>query len=144
MCYLFDVLPTIGKICGITGPATSEGIDFSATLRDPAKPARSEMMFAYRNVQRAIRDDRWKLIRYPQVDRTQLFDLQADPQEITNLADKPEHAAKVAELTALLEKAQQQFGDTAPLKVASPKPAEWTPPAKPAKRVKQAEVPGSQ
>ena len=60
---------------------------------------------------------------------TQLFDLQNDPHELTNLAGKPEHAAKVAEMTALLEKEMARYGDTAPLKVADPKPAAWTPPA---------------
>ena len=85
-------------------------------------------MFAYRNVQRAVRDDRWKLIRYPQVDRTQLFDLQTDPHETANLADKPEHAARVGELTAMLKEEQKRYGDKAPLTVPNPKPAEWTPP----------------
>jgi arylsulfatase A-like enzyme len=102
-------------------------------LADPARSGRPCILLAYRNVQRAVRDDRWKLIRYPQVDRTQLFDLQADPYETANLADKPEHAANVAELTALLKNQQQHFGDTAPLQVAEPKPAEWTPPARGAK-----------
>ena len=78
---------------------------------------------AYRNCQRAIRDDRWKLIRYPLVDRTQLFDLAADPHELNNLADKPEHAAKLAELTAMLEKEMAAHGDRYPLKIANPKPA---------------------
>ena len=130
LCYLFDVLPTLGKLCGVTGPKTSDGIDFSATLSDASKPARSQLMFAYRNVQRAFTDGRWKLIRYPQVDRTQLFDLQVDPFEVTDLAAKPEHAAKVAELTTALEKEMRQSGDTAALKVANPSSADWTPPAK--------------
>jgi len=133
MCYLFDVLPTLGARCGVPAPKASEGIDLGAVLADPARPGRPHILLAYRNVQRAIRDDRWKLIRYPQVDRTQLFDLQADPHETASLADRPEHAAKVAELTAVLQQQQQHFGDTAPLKVADPKPAEWTPPAKGAK-----------
>jgi arylsulfatase A-like enzyme len=128
MCYLFDVLPTLGKRCGVPAPATSEGVEFTATLRDPSKAARGRLMFAYRNVQRAIRDERWKLIRYPQVDRTQLFDLQSDPQEVTNLADKPEQAARLAELTTLLKREMQGNGDTAPLKIAHPKPADWKPP----------------
>ena len=134
MCYLFDVLPTLGKMCGVSGPKTSDGIPFTATLGDPAKPARSNMIFAYKDVQRAVCDARWKLIRYPQVDRTQLFDLQSDPHEATNLADKPEHAAKITELTALLEKEMQSSGDTGTLKVANPKPADWTPPATKAKQ----------
>ena len=128
LCYLFDVLPTLGKVCGVNGPAASEGIEFSATLADPAKPARGTLIFAYKNLQRAICDSRWKLIRYPQVDRTQLFDLQNDPHEAVNLADKPEHAAKVAELTALLEAEMKRSGDTGTLKVPNPKPAEWHPP----------------
>jgi arylsulfatase A-like enzyme len=86
-------------------------------------------MFAYMKVQRAVRDDRWKLIRYPQIDRTQLFDLQADPYETNNLATRPGQAGKIAELTALLEKEMRHDGDTAPLKVQNPKPAEWSPPA---------------
>ena len=130
MCYLFDVLPTLGKLCDVTAPKTSEGIEFTATLRDPSKPARPQLLFAYRNVQRAVRDERWKLILYPQVDKTQLFDLQTDPNETTNLADKPEQAARVVALTALLVKEQKQDGDTAPLTVPNPKPAEWTPPKK--------------
>jgi arylsulfatase A-like enzyme len=128
MCYLFDVLPTLGKLCQVNGPTTSEGIEFTSTLQDPAKPARSQLMFAYMNVQRAVRDDRWKLIRYPQIDRTQLFDLEADPYETKNLASQPGHAGKVAELTVLLEKEMRHDGDHAPLTVQQPKPAEWTPP----------------
>lgn len=130
MCYLFDVLPTLGKLCGVPGPETSEGMDLSASLRDPRRPARAHLFFAYRNVQRAVRDERWKLIRYPQVDKTQLFDLQADPHEITNLAGKPEHTAQVRVLTALMEKEQKQFGDKAPLTIPNPKAGEWTPPKK--------------
>jgi arylsulfatase A-like enzyme len=129
MCYLFDVMPTLGKLCGVTAPTTSEGLDFSATLADPAKPARPHLMFAYRQCQRAIRDERWKLIRYPLMDRTQLFDLTADPHELHNLAGKPGQATKVAELTSLLEKAQAASGDRTPLIVGHPEPAAWSPPA---------------
>ena len=78
-----------------------------------------------------MRDDRWKLIRYPLVDRTQLFDLAADPYELRNLAGNPAHATKVAEMTALLEKEMARYGDKAPLRVDSPQPAEWTPPPAP-------------
>ncbi len=136
MCYLFDVFPTLGRLCGVPAPQTSEGLPFNATLENRATPARRHLMFAYQrqwmvhtNVQRAVRDERWKLIRYPQVDKTQLFDLKNDPQETTNLADNPAQKGKVKELMTLLARQQKQFGDTAPLRVDRPKPAAWTAPA---------------
>jgi arylsulfatase A-like enzyme len=143
LCYLFDVLPTLGKLCHVAAPRTSEGVEFTASLRDPTQPARPHLLFAYRNVQRAVRDDRWKLIRYPEIDRTQLFDLRTDPHETTNLADRPEQAARVVALMALLAKDQQQYGDTAPLRVPRPKPAEWAPPrqGKPAGNSKEKDQP---
>lgn len=129
MLYLFDLLPTLGGMCGVTGPATSEGLDLSGCARDPTKPGRSSLIFAYRDVQRAVCDGRWKLIRYPQVDRTQLFDLRNDPHEATNLAERPEHAAKVAELSELLEREMRRSGDEGRLRVDQPKAAAWSPPA---------------
>ncbi len=128
LCYLFDVLPTLGKLCGVQGPTTSEGRDFSDALRHPSHSARTELVFAYRDRQRAVRDDRWKLIRYPQVDRTQLFDLRADPFERHNLADQPRYRAQQARLTGLLTRELRGFGDTNSLTVAKPLPAAWTPP----------------
>jgi len=88
---------------------------------------RDYLTTGYKNNQRSIRDDRWKLIRYPLINKTQLFDLQADPHEMTDLADRPESADKIKELTALLEKTRQEYGDTDPLNVANPSKQEWTP-----------------
>ncbi|MEN9574825.1 MAG: hypothetical protein RL514_2680 [Verrucomicrobiota bacterium] len=99
-----------------------------------APSARPNVLMLFADVQRAVCDARWKLIRYPQSDRTQLFDLQSDPHEATNLAGKPEHAAKIAELTALLEKEMQRSGDTGVLKVPNPKPTDWAPAANKGKR----------
>jgi arylsulfatase A-like enzyme len=128
MCYLFDVLPTLGALCGVAGPATSEGLDLTPVLHDPTKSARTTMLFAFRDIQRAMRDDRWKLIRYPQVDKTQLFDLQNDPTEVTNLANQPEHAARVAAMTTTLLSEMKRWDDSlTSLTVPNPKSGEWTP-----------------
>jgi arylsulfatase A-like enzyme len=89
-------------------------------------------MLAYRDVQRAVRDQRWKLIRYPQVNVTQLFDLAHDPDERMNLADQPEYASRVAALTEELQRWQRVLGDSAPLVVDHPQPAAWDPSQRPA------------
>lgn len=128
MCYLYDVLPTLGKLCGVTNKEPSDAREFSATLHDPSHPSRSELVFAYHDFQRAIRDDRWKLIRYPQINKTQLFDLQNDPFELHDLAGNPESAGRVGESLLQLEGALKQYGDNCALTIPNPKPAAWSPP----------------
>ncbi len=126
MCYLYDVLPTLGKLCDVATSEKSEAREFSATLSDPTKPSRSEMIFAYQKVQRAIRDDQWKLIRYPQINKTQLFDLKADPFEKNDLSAT--EAGKVNELMGKLEASLKSYGDSVELTSADPKPEAWAPP----------------
>lgn len=128
LCYLFDLLPTLGARCGIAPPPKSQGKDFNAVLADPAKPFRSEILLAYKNVQRAFMDDRWKLIRYPHIDKMQLFDLKNDPDETKNLTDVPEQAARVKDLADRMKREMAASGDSAPFTAAKVLPAEWTPP----------------
>ena len=130
LVYLMDLFPTFAEFAGAKLPEGVEGKSLVPILTGKESKVRDVIYTAYRACMRAVRDDRWKLIRYPLVDRTQLFDLSADPHELTNLADKPEHAAKVAQLTASLEKEMSRYADQHPLKVANPKPAAWSPPAR--------------
>lgn len=113
MCYLFDVMPTLGAICDVKAPKTSEGRDLTAVLRNPHESGRSTMFFAYRDVQRAVRDERHKLIHYPEINRSQLFDLISDPEELHDLSGKSEHAERIANFTAILRREMSAHGDTA-------------------------------
>ncbi len=129
LAYLLDIYPTVLDLVGAAKPAGIDGQSFRPVLTGSAKTVRNELFFAYRDVQRAWRDDRWKLIRYPQANVTQLFDLQADPDEMKNLADLPAHQPRVEQLLAKLKESQAKFTDTLPLTVPNPKPAKWTPPS---------------
>jgi arylsulfatase A-like enzyme len=133
-----DLFPTFADFGGAKLPDGVEGKSLRPVIEGKALKVRDVLYTGYRDCMRSIRDDRWKLIRYPLVDKTQLFDLSADPRELNNLAAKPEHAAKLAELTTLLEKEMDAYGDKHPLKVANPKPADWTPPAPGAKAATKA------
>ncbi len=128
LVYLYDLFPTICDLAGVPVPASAEGKSLVPVLKGKRMRERDYLFTAYKNVQRAVRTDRWKLIRYPQVDQTQLFDLQTDPHELKNLAAAPEYADRVKEMLALLARAQEQYGDTCPLTLANPKPATWSPP----------------
>lgn len=129
LVYLLDIYPTLCDLIGAPIPAGLDGKSFKPVLQGKTDKARSEIFLAYREVQRAVRDERWKLIRYPQVDVTQLFDLKNDPDEIHNLAGEPSQADRVSELLARLKGEQRKFGDTLPLVVDNPRPAAWNPPA---------------
>jgi arylsulfatase A-like enzyme len=130
MCYLFDVLPTLGKLCGVAEPKGSNGREFAEVLKDPAQPGRPFLMFGYKTIQKALNDGRWKLIRYPHVDRTQLFDLQTDPYETKDLSALPEHAERIKAMLAKLAAEMKADGDNDPLTAAKVLPADWKAPTK--------------
>jgi arylsulfatase A-like enzyme len=130
MCYLFDVLPTLGKLCGVAAPSGSNGREFTAVLKDPSQPARPFLMFGYKSIQKALSDGRWKLIRYPHVDRTQLFDLQADPYETKDLSALPAQAERIKAMLEKLAAEMKADGDNDPLTAAKILPAGWKAPTK--------------
>jgi arylsulfatase A-like enzyme len=127
--YLMDLYPTFCDFAGATAPSDIEGVSLRPILAGRPAPTRPVLFTAYQDVQRAVRDERWKLIRYPQVDRTQLFDLSADPHERTNLAADPAHQATLARLRRLLEQQSAQWGDKITWSAPTVRPATWTPPA---------------
>jgi arylsulfatase A-like enzyme len=128
LVYLLDIFPTVCELVGAAKPAGIDGISFRPVLEGKEETIRKELFFAYRDVQRALRDERWKLIRYPQVNVTQLFDLREDPDEMHDLAADPRHVDRVAKMLVRLAELQPAWGDEQPLTVENPKPAKWTPP----------------
>lgn len=121
--YLLDIFPTVCDLTNVPVPKGIDGISQAPVIRGQ-KPAQREVMFtAYRDVQRAVRQGPWKLIRYPQINKSQLFNLESDPDEVKNLADDPAQAVRVKELLELLAKQQALNGDKLPLTSANPKPA---------------------
>jgi arylsulfatase A-like enzyme len=126
LAYLYDIFPTLGDLAGVSAPAGNEGLSLAPVIRG-AKPAVRDAVFtAFMDLHRAVRDDRWKLIVYPQINRVQLFDLQADPDELKDVSAA--NPAEVTRLTALLKDWQEKLGDTQPLRSAQPKSAVFTPP----------------
>lgn len=125
MCYLLDIFPTLGALAKVEMPAGSEGRSLEPIFAGSAEKHRDVIFTAYTKVQRAVRDDRWKLIVYPQVNKTQLFDLRADPNEIHDLAADPQHADELKRLTALLLAEQKGAADDQALSSDSPQPLDF-------------------
>jgi arylsulfatase A-like enzyme len=114
MCYLLDIFPTLCDLAGVAVPDSVEGRSLAPVLAGNAAKGRETIFTAYAAVQRAVRDERWKLIVYPRAHKTQLFDLAADPEERHDLAGEPAHAAEVTRLAALLAAEQRRADDPQP------------------------------
>jgi arylsulfatase A-like enzyme len=101
-----------------------EGRSLVPLWRGEKQSLRDSLFLAFEGSQRAVREDRWKLIRYPHVNKTQLFDLNHDPHELIHLADDPAYAGHVETMMSLLLRWPEKAGDFAALTSADPSPAE--------------------
>ena len=115
--YLIDIYPTLCDLVGSDVPDTVEGQSLTPAFADDASAGswspREYLHTAYLHIHRAVRDDRYKLIEYAVngAHHTQLFDLQEDPWEMQNLAEKPEHQAHLTRLRDQLTDWRDKLGD---------------------------------
>ncbi|RIH66392.1 DUF4976 domain-containing protein [Mariniphaga sediminis] len=125
LVYLFDIYPTLATLCGLPEPEGVDGKDLSRVIRGETESVRNTIYTVYRNTARAVRDDTWKLIWYPQRNYKQLFNLKNDPLELLNLVTHPGSQSKAEEMMALLEKWYAETNDTATLFPATNLPLEY-------------------
>ncbi|MCX7012814.1 MAG: sulfatase-like hydrolase/transferase [Candidatus Sumerlaeota bacterium] len=113
-CYLLDIFPTLCDLAGVAIPETVEGRSLVPAIRTPGAIVRDSLHFAYKQFQRAVRKDNFKLIEYSVkgVRTTQLFNLGSDPYERVNLAAAPEHQDRLRDLRAELDRWRTELGDT--------------------------------
>lgn len=120
LVYLFDIMPTILSLAGVDLPAKVDGRDLRAIMTGSTSGVRDSVFTVYEDVQRAIRDERWKLILYPQINRRQLFDLSVDPHEMDDLSEREEYVDEIHRLIGRLRRWQRDVGDEQVLTVAMP------------------------
>lgn len=147
-----DLFPTLAELCGVRAPDNLQGQSLVPMLRDPtsvgrgwaltqvtrggaARPAGATEPAKGKKKQAAdrrffgysLRTDRW---RYTEWDGgkegRELYDHAKDNREITNLADRPEHAETVRQLSEQLSIAIKQ---TLPMSGQIPQvqPGLWAP-----------------
>ncbi|MBM3794945.1 MAG: DUF4976 domain-containing protein [Acidobacteria bacterium] len=129
LVYLLDIFPTVVDLAGGTPPAGLDGRSLRPVIARRAKSVRPTLFCSYRDVQRMVRDERWKLIRYPKINRSQLFDLKNDPDELRDLAAEPAQQKRIAGMMQEMARWQSTLGDTAPLAAATPARAEFVAPS---------------
>lgn len=111
--YLLDIFSTLCDLTGLDTPGSVEGVSLASTFEDPGASPRDTLFAAYRQWQRMVKDDRFKLIEYVVDGRrtTQLFDLERDPLECRNLAGEAAHADRLAALRSRLCDWRDEWGD---------------------------------
>jgi len=122
LVYLYDLFPTVCELAGALVPPVVEGKSLLPVIHGRQAKVRDRLFGAYKDCQRMVRDDRWKLLAYNAggVKNTQLFDLANDPDELNNLAADPKYAAERARLEKLLAQARKEFGDPIDFDATSP------------------------
>jgi N-acetylgalactosamine-6-sulfatase len=93
-----DFLPTLCALAGVTIPESHQpdGEDISDILRGASRPRTRSILWEWRfniagevfhhSPMLAIRDGRWKLLMNPDRSRVELYDIPADPTQLTNQA----------------------------------------------------------
>jgi iduronate 2-sulfatase len=142
-----DIFPTLAELCGVKTPDNVQGQSLGPMLKDPriagrgwaitqvsrgGGPARATVtadvssqvkrFFGY-----SLRTPRWRYTEWDEGRQgRELYDHDADPRELTNLADNPAHAKTVEELSAQVRAAAKT---TFPPSGQTPelKPGLWAP-----------------
>lgn len=96
---LQDVMPTLLTLAGLDVPDSCDGIDM--TGHDKRQHLYGDCLETA-GASRMLHDGRHKLIWYPAGNHQQLFDLEADPQELNDRSEDPAYAAILEELRASL------------------------------------------
>jgi len=110
-----DLYPTLCQLCGLPQPPGLEGRSIAPLLENPKAAWDHPAFTVWSEGQTlqgiAVRTEKW---RYAEFDGgrggAMLFDEDADPQELKNLAGDPKYAAVCAELSPLVKKFAARVG----------------------------------
>lgn len=111
--YLFDIYPTICDMLEVQKPESVEGVSLLNAINGDDK-VRNKLYFAYTDKHRAVKIDNYKLIEYVvngKHSMTQLFDVEADPFELNNLAFCAQYSDKLTEMRKELQNMRIEWGD---------------------------------
>jgi arylsulfatase A-like enzyme len=103
---LLDLYPTLIELCGLPAIEGLQGVSFASLLKNPdaewKHPAFS-MSNSSAGIGKTVRTERWRYTEWQEgANGHVLFDEQADPHEMKNLADDPAQRETVKKLQALL------------------------------------------
>ncbi|MDN5200267.1 sulfatase [Fulvivirgaceae bacterium BMA10] len=103
---LLDLYPTVAELANLQTSEHLQGKSLTKTLDDPTFKVR-DMAFSVTQGGKTflLRTDKWAYIQYDEDASSgiELFDMENDPKQFTNLAEKPEYAKVVADFQEKLK-----------------------------------------
>jgi arylsulfatase A-like enzyme len=117
--------PTLCAASNLPAPTEIDGKNLMPVIKGEKPGVRNSLFTAYRNTVRAVRTDEWKLIRYLQINFTQLYNLKSDPLEINNLAALPEQKPRINDMMELMKKWAVETNDTMNYNPSQIKPMDY-------------------
>ncbi len=119
MIQNIDYAPTFLDLCGAPIPDDMQGKSLVPVLKGQGEaPAgwRDAIYYEYsgewtHKVARheGVRNERYKLMHFPDTDEWMLFDLEKDPQEMTNVAGQPDYVPVLVEMKQLFDRLREQY-----------------------------------
>ena len=111
-----DFGPTMLDYAGVAIPSVMQGVSLRPLLQGNT-PAdwRTSIFYAYYNRSPkhwGIRTDRYKLIRFPDTEMVEFYDLQEDPQEMYNRGSEPGYRKQIATTQKQLNSLMTEVGVT--------------------------------
>lgn len=94
---LIDLYPTFVEFCGIEGPPVLDGDSLAPLLKKPKAPFRKTTLTMFDKGNASVRDQRYRYLKYNDGSE-ELYDLQKDANEWTNLANDSNHAKQKSQL----------------------------------------------
>ncbi len=120
--YLFDLYPTVLEYAGVAVEPGLVSQSLWPSINGDMSQNRKSVFLPFRNLMRSCRDEQFKIIFYPPINHVQLFDLKSDPDEMINLADRPDLEDTRKKLRTMLVEWQSLVGDKQILEVSTPNP----------------------
>jgi iduronate 2-sulfatase len=96
-----DIYPTLAELAGLKVPEHVQGKSLRSVIADPSVDVHEEV-FCTKKRGHMLRTKRWAFLSWPD-GSTELYDMDKDPKQFTNLAADPKHAAAKSDLQRRLK-----------------------------------------
>jgi arylsulfatase A-like enzyme len=124
-----DLYPTLCDLASVPTPETVTARSLVPVFTGAGRASPHEAVFSiYKHYQRMVREGAWKLIRYYRdeqrgegSERVHLFNLDDDPHEMCDLADRPRHRKRLRGMLGRLHQWQVSVCDPLAVHGAAPR-----------------------